>query len=243
MPKFSLTFPKVVIFDVYRTIMDVMPPVAGEDTRWVRLWEQLGTRMPPPSLVDFSKICRKFVEEDHAEARVLGVAWPEVVWPKVIERAVPAFLSLAKVEQDAWILEHQSCLRSVALAAGAADTLKALHSDGVMLGIASNAQDYTLTELNGVLSGKSISLNVFDSELCIWSYAHGFSKPDPYLFRILSARLAHRGVKGRDVLMVGDRLDNDIQPASRYGWQTWHLVPDSEGDWGALRNALEGALR
>jgi ribonucleotide monophosphatase NagD (HAD superfamily) len=39
--------------------------------------------------------------------------------------------------------------------------------------------------------------------------------------------------------MVGDRLDNDIQPAQRHGWQVWHLTsgaPDSDqaGGWPQL---------
>ena len=30
--------------------------------------------------------------------------------------------------------------------------------------------------------------------------------------------------------MVGDRLDNDVQPARAHGWQAWHLtVPAKTG--------------
>jgi FMN phosphatase YigB (HAD superfamily) len=40
--------------------------------------------------------------------------------------------------------------------------------------------------------------------------------------------------------MVGDRLDNDIEPAKVHGWQTWHLSAShtedgqSAGGWDLL---------
>ena len=38
--------------------------------------------------------------------------------------------------------------------------------------------------------------------------------------------------------MVGDRTDNDIEPARAQGWQTWKLeaapVHEAEGDWNRL---------
>ena len=68
--------------------------------------------------------------------------------------------------------------------------------------------------------------------------AHGFSKPDPHVFRLLSARLQARGIAAGDTLMVGDRLDNDIAPARAQGWRTWQLGAasggETGGDWAAL---------
>jgi FMN phosphatase YigB (HAD superfamily) len=40
--------------------------------------------------------------------------------------------------------------------------------------------------------------------------------------------------------MVGDRLDNDIEPAKVHGWQTWQLGPAWDGDWAGLREMLRG---
>jgi len=43
--------------------------------------------------------------------------------------------------------------------------------------------------------------------------------------------------------MVGDRLDNDIEPARAFGWQTWQLVSvkhDAQsGNWRDLLAWLE----
>ena len=87
---------------------------------------------------------------------------------------------------------------------------------------------------------------VFEPDLCFWSYRHGFSKPDPHVFRILTARLEARGLRPAEILMVGDRLDNDIEPARAHGWLTWRLAraaqtdvpPPAAGDWVALRRWL-----
>jgi FMN phosphatase YigB (HAD superfamily) len=32
-------------------------------------------------------------------------------------------------------------------------------------------------------------------------------------------------------MMVGDRFDNDIEPAQKFGWRTWQLTsPNDAGD-------------
>jgi FMN phosphatase YigB (HAD superfamily) len=76
---------------------------------------------------------------------------------------------------------------------------------------------------------------MFDRELRFWSFENGFSKPDPHVFRILTARLEARGISPAETLMVGDRLDNDIEPAKAQGWQTWQLTArkthNAAGNW------------
>jgi HAD superfamily hydrolase (TIGR01549 family) len=64
----------------------------------------------------------------------------------------------------------------------------------------------------------------------------GFSKPDPRLFRSV---LDRAGCQPAEVLMVGDRLDNDIAPAKRLGLKTarirtgWYrdVEPCSHEEW------------
>ena len=93
----------------------------------------------------------------------------------------------------------------------------------MLLGIASNAQAYTLRELHEALVTHRLGMDLFERDLCFWSFEHGFSKPDPHVFQILTARLAARGISPSDTLMVGNRLDSDIAPAKAHGWQTWQL--------------------
>jgi hypothetical protein len=97
---------------------------------------------------------------------------------------------------------------------------------------------------NVALQGAGLNLSQFDREVRFWSFENGFSKPDPHVFRILTARLEARGIRPAETLMVGDRLDNDIEPAQAFGWQTWQLVPVKQnaksGNWHDLL-ALLGA--
>ena len=112
------------------------------------------------------------------------------------------------------------------------------------MGIASNSQHYTWRELDTALAVHGLNRALFDNELCFWSFERGFSKPDPEVFRWLAARLQPRGVPPANALMVGDRQDNDIEPARQVGWQTWKLTSAGEtdnpqaGDWESLQHYL-----
>ena len=84
--------------------------------------------------------------------------------------------------------------RTIRLGAETARGLQRLKEHRTVLGIASNAQGYTLRELNDALAGYGSALDLFDRDLCFWSFEHGFSKPDPHVFQMLTARLAARGI-------------------------------------------------
>jgi putative hydrolase of the HAD superfamily len=124
------------------------------------------------------------------------------------------------------------------MAAETATALRWLKDRPSLLGIASNAQAYTLRELSEALATHALGMDLFESHLCFWSFQHGFSKPDPHVFQILTARLAARGIGSAEILMVGDRFDNDIEPARNHGWPTWHLGRLADGDWAGLRGRL-----
>jgi FMN phosphatase YigB (HAD superfamily) len=124
--------------------------------------------------------------------------------------------------------------------AEAAATLAWLRRQGIPLGIASNSQAYTLRELEEALAAHGLSLEAFSSDLCFWSFRQGFSKPDPHVFHSLTHRLAIRGIPPSGILMVGDRLDNDIQPARAFDWQTWQIAATGDGpDRGPGSSLLE----
>lgn len=239
-------FPQAVIFDVYRTILDVGPPLLDADSQWAEAWQASGLSGEPPDLAATDARCKNLVNEDHAAARAIGVQFPEIVWSSVILRALPEMATLAAPALSDVIFAYQACLRSVRLAEGAAEVLLNLQESGVALGIASNAQAYTLRELSVALAAGGLEFEIFDPEISVWSFACGFSKPNPHIFRILSARLGHRGIAGSEILMVGDRLDNDIEPARALGWQTWQLLGDganseNAGDWFDLLRELQGS--
>lgn len=245
---------RAVIFDVYQTVLEVAPPPAAAAQRWRTLWTRIPGRGPRPSLEEFTARCEAVIRRERATARDRGIAWPEVYWPQVAVEAAPALRALEGAALEDWLFAHAQMVRTVRLAPGAGNLLRSLVPTGLGLGVASNAQPYTWRELDGALAEVGMSRACFDPALCFWSFAHGFSKPDPHVFRVLTARLAARGIPADAALMVGDRLDNDIQPALRAGWQAWHLrSPDPtpgqrldgrgfEGDWPALGGFLSREL-
>jgi putative hydrolase of the HAD superfamily len=116
--------------------------------------------------------------------------------------------------------------------------LSVLHDAGIRLGIASNAQTYTVAELHDA----GIPFRVFDDSLIFLSGAHGFAKPSPRVFAFLTERLAESGIAPHETLMVGDSIENDIAPAAAAGWQTWRIHPDNpERSWELLAGIAEAA--
>ena len=220
---------RAVIFDVYNTLLEVGAPPGDGDTRWRRLFEEMLGATPPFSRTEFSLRTDQIIARLHADARARGIPWPEIVWPSVVLAALPDLARLSPEKLDAFLLRQMEIGRTLRLADHAAKCLRQISDDGILLGIASNAQAYTLRELDTALQGAGLNLSRFDPELRFWSYENGFSKPDPHVFRILTARLEVRGISPAETLMVGDRLDNDITPARAAGWQTWQLTATANG--------------
>jgi FMN phosphatase YigB (HAD superfamily) len=226
---------RAAIFDVYATLLEVGAPPADAEPRWQRLFlETLGTP-PPLSRMEFSARINQVIASRHAEAKARGILWPEIGWPSVVLAVLPMLARLSAPKFDDFLFHQMQIGRTLRLADGAAECLRRLNSDGILLGIASNSQAYTLRELTAALQGTGLNLSMFDREVRFWSFENGFSKPDPHVFRILTARLEARGISPAETLMVGDRLDNDIEPAKAQGWQTWQLsarkTHNSAGNW------------
>jgi FMN phosphatase YigB (HAD superfamily) len=242
---------RAAIFDIYTTILDVGPPPADADARWTKLFQATLGGRPPVSRSEFAVRTAQIIARHHAAARARGIQWPEIQWPSVVVEAILPLARLKLQQLEDFLLGQMQIGRTLRLAEGAAECLRALSEHGVLLGIASNAQDYTLHELAAALQGAGLNLSMFDPALRFWSFDHGFSKPDPHVFRLLTARLEARGISPTETLMVGDRLDNDIEPARAFGWQTWQLVStmqnEASGNWRDLLAWLEpnrrGTLR
>lgn len=234
--------PRAAIFDIYRTVLEVSPPPDDGEVRWAALCrERLGDGAARLTLAEFRVATQAEVAREHAAARVKGVVFPEVDWPSVVRAAMPEVATLDPAEQADFVFRQIALSHTVRLKAGAVDVWRALRERGVLLGIASNAQAYTLRELAEALEGTGAEPAWFEPTLCFWSFEHGFSKPDAQVFRGLTARLRARGIAPDEILMVGDRLDNDIAPAQAQGWRTWRLGEGdgrSGGDWAQLAAAL-----
>lgn len=228
---------RAIIVDIYQTVLEVGPPPADAEARWQALGQEGLNAAPRLRLGQLKAACEGVIDREHRAARAAGISWPEIFWPAVMGEVLPELAALPTTERDEFLVRQQGLVRSVRLMPGAAAVLRAARERGWLLGIASNAQPYTLHELATALETSGLTLEWFAPELCFWSFAHGFSKPDPHVFRLLTARLRARGIAPADVLMVGDRHDNDIEPARAQGWRTWRLTAAPEaggGDWAAL---------
>lgn len=235
-----------VILDVYGTLLEVGPPPADADARWDELFQEALGEPPGLSRTEFAMRCGRAIAGHHAAARARGILWPEIYWPTVALEVLPALARLAPRKLETFLFRQMQIGRTVRLAPHAAPVLLWLQEHSCALGIASNAQGYTRHELDLVFRGTSFNFSMCDPDLCFWSFKHGFSKPDPHVFQLLSARLENRGIRPAETLAVGDRLDNDIEPARAFGWQTWHLSvrPASQpgGTWEQLGAWLKGRL-
>lgn len=234
---------RAAVFDVYGTLLEVGAPPGNADLLWQQLFERMLNAPPSLSRTEFSRRTSQVIVRRHAEARACGIRWPEIGWPAVVLEVIPGLFRLSARKRAEFILRQMQIGRTLKLMAGAADCLRWLNKNGVLLGIASNAQAYTLRELDDALGDAGLNLSMFDPELRFWSFDHGFSKPDPHAFRILTARLEARGFSPGETLMVGDRLDNDIEPARAFGWLTWQLAgrPGARpgGNWNELTSWLK----
>ena len=233
---------RAVIFDVYATLLEVGPAPADADERWVRLFADFLSAPPPFSRADFAVRSGQIIAARHAEVKARGIPWPEILWPEILLEVLPAVKRLGLGEFTQFITRHMELGRTLRLAGGAGPCLKMLRTKRCALGIASNAQAYTLGELSAALAGEALDLDLFPLGLCFWSFLNGFSKPDPHVFRILTTRLRQRGIRPEETLMVGDRADNDVEPARKFGWQAWQIAKSGspgDGDWKALRTHLE----
>ena len=226
---------RAVILDVYGTLLEVGPPPNDADARWLKLFEETLGTPPPFKRTEFSVRTSQFIARRHAEAKARGISKPEIVWSSVVLEALPQLARLSAGKREEFIFRQMQLGRTLRLAEGATDCLRQLKNNGILLGIASNSQAYTLTELTAAFQGTGLSLSAFDRDVRFLSFENGFSKPDPHVFRILTARLEARGISPGETLMVGDRLDNDVEPARACGWQTWQLAARpthrTSGNW------------
>ena len=233
---------RAIIFDVYKTILNVAEAPLDAEKRWGNLLMQTFGSPLDVGLDELAKRCAGIVDEDHSEARRRGIDHPEVNWPTVMKRALPVLDSLSEAKLANFIFQHAQLSRTLTLTPSCGSLLRRCVESGILLGIASNAQAYTLRELQVALKKARLDLAIFQADLTFWSFQHGFSKPDPYVFQTLRARLLNRRIASAETLMVGDREDNDLLPAETVGWRIWQFSQDSEnanrGNWEALGRFL-----
>lgn len=234
---------RAALFDVYGTLLRVGPAPPDADARWERLSRDFFGATPTISRLEFAVASSQIIARHHRVGHTRGISYPEVLWPSVVAEALPGFGLLPAAQQEEFIFRQMQLGRTLSLQESAREVLTQLRAQNCLLGIASNSQAYTLRELREHLAPVGLGLDLFDPNLSFWSFAHGFSKPDAHVFQMLAARLEARGIALAETLMVGDRLDNDIEPARAFGWQTWQVAATEDetaqtGSFASLRRIV-----
>lgn len=235
---------RAVILDVYRTLLWISELRVPAPEAWRRLWEKQTGGPPPMPCHDYIRAWDDAVLAEHQRARSAGVDFPEVDGPSLVRSFLPRGRNYPRPVLERVLLAIAREMRDARLADGAADFLRELRSRGLLLGIASNSQPYTLAEFGGALRGEGLDLSIFEPDLVFWSHQHGVAKPSPFVFRTLSARLAARDITPAEAIMIGDRADRDTEPAAAQGWQTFLIDPAGPAaGWRLLLKLLPSAAR
>ena len=224
--------PRALICDLYGTVLRVGPPRNPDAASgWEALWRtETALPAPPVSLGNFNARLHEEILRRNAVAKCEGTDFPDALQPAAARAVCPA-LPVDPAALDRFLAGHARLLRTCEAMPGARAVLEAARAAGVFLGIASNAQPHTRHEMRD--AGFECA-EWFDPDLTVLSGECGLAKPSPAVFRLLGEKLAVRGVAAENIMMVGDREDNDILPAIAAGWQARLIT--GRADWDAVRD-------
>ena len=164
-------------------------------------------------------------------------------WLEIAERAgVPAFTLLGVLgglaarradHRDVWPLLDAPPTPSPPIELrdfypDALPCLERLRARGLVLGLAGNQPESAAVDL---------ARCGLEADLLATSAGWGVEKPSPAFFERISAEL---GLPPERIAYVGDRVDNDVEPALAAGMTAVHL---RRGPWGFLHEAPAAARR
>ncbi|HYR28369.1 MAG TPA: HAD family hydrolase [Thermoanaerobaculia bacterium] len=110
-----------------------------------------------------------------------------------------------------------------ALVDGAAETLDALKSRGLRIGMISNTGRTPGYALRRVLEQLGLAPSI---DVMVFSNEHGFCKPETSIFEELRSGL---GVAYSEMAFIGDNLYVDVHGAQRVGMRGIHFIPEKRG--------------
>jgi putative hydrolase of the HAD superfamily len=114
---------------------------------------------------------------------------------------------------------------------GVAEALLTFKKKNIILGILSNAQFYTPIDLTLFLRDQSNgriddSGELFEGDLCFFSYEYKIAKPSRFLFQKLFDALYEYQALPSQTVFVGNDLASDIKPAQEAGMKTAFFAGD-----------------
>jgi len=188
------------------------------------------------------------IHEDHERMRQKGGEFPEVdireIWRTTISSlaeegvlrlpgsAVASATGKAAnsaadtLNVDLLAVVYEGRVNAVWPMPGARETLAAIRSAGLTLGLVSNAQFFTPL-LFPALFEQTLDDLGFDPELRFFSYQRRRAKPGTYLYAAAAREMARRGMRPNEALYVGNDMRNDMWPAREVGFTTALFAGDN----------------
>lgn len=114
-------------------------------------------------------------------------------------------------------------LQGVAASDGAIEALTAASGSTIRQGLLADAQPFSIMQLMRGLRRQGTPPSpgdLFDFDCSALSFQEGLRKPSPSLYRACAERLEEEGIAPQEVLHVGSRVRDDLEPAKRAGMRT-----------------------
>lgn len=221
-----LNCPKVVLFDVYDTL--VMSTIGD-------LEEQRQTKTGPQSFIETARrfefddelgirwhhLFFEYIDKEHKRCRDISIMRAEVfvdlIWEEILEQTIPR---KKRFDRDAQKMGLYREMKANPLAPfrGITELWSFLFNNGISIGLVTNAQYYTLPIISWILNTNLDTYLMTDIVVC--SYRLGFAKPDPYFFRYVETQILRLGWTPEEVWIVGNDPVNDITSSKPYGFGT-----------------------
>lgn len=207
---------RAVVFDLYGTLL--ISDAGGERSC---------PEPDPEGMPELGDGLRKTIARHHKRRRAEGVPFPEVeireVWAEAM--AAGGFPVPGREDLERIILEHECRVHPVWPMPGAIELLGDLRARGMVMGIISNAQFYTLPVMEG-LFGAGLDDLGFHPDLRVFSFEEGEGKPSLRLFETLRDSAAALGIDPSEIFYLGNDWKKDVLPARAVGFRTGLFAGD-----------------
>ena len=196
-----------------------------------KMWGSMSRKPGQPSEY-FGQIYQKvFLEQKMASSG--GEKYPEICSEKIWEAIVKKLLqkdyqfdtgfygSLNEYCQKIAYFFHAS-LQGTACYPKAGDILNLCPGKGIRQGLLADGQCFTMVQLQRGLKKQNSSLipGIFQPDKVVLSWQMKGKKPSERLMKAGMQPWLDMGIKPSQILHVGSRLEQDIQPARRLGMRT-----------------------
>ncbi len=244
---------RVVMFDIYGTLLVSSSGDVGTDEKFERTSDEIGagrlSQMLSEVGLDMKAAqtqLKRAVLEKHQVARQHSVPHPEIdiiqIWKQLIESGVGSSSNLSHRRSKRWIQElairFELAANPVFPMPGMRETIDLIRTNGMKIGIVSNAQFYTRPILEAFCQMDIEELG-FERDLTFFSYSFGRGKPDVFLYEWAAYAIANMGFQPGQVLYVGNDMTKDMVPAKTVGFKVGLFAGDQRSlRWGQHRPPL-----